>query len=267
MKLNFIQKMKEKTRTFFVALKEKIRGYYKGHGYTCDACGGEVFDYPTHRFCVNCEGKLFQNVGKICPKCGRRTLAAGVCLACKSHTPSFTFGYSPFVYRAETAALINRMKNGAPMLSFYFSEKMAEYFLTSYQKIEHFKGEEKLLVIPVPLTKERRQVRGYNQAELLAEGFCEYLQARGYAVEMDLDVLQKTRETGQQKHLDKKSRRENASGAYHVHKRKECKDRTIVLIDDIMTSGATGSECAARLKGAGAKEVLFVVATALSELK
>ena len=128
MKINFIQKMKEKTRTFFVALKEKIRGYYKGHGYTCDACGGEVFDYPTHRFCVNCEGKLFQNVGKICPKCGRRTLAAGVCLACKSHTPSFTFGYSPFVYRAETAALVNRMKNGAPVLSFYFSEKMAEYF-------------------------------------------------------------------------------------------------------------------------------------------
>ena len=159
------------------------------------------------------------------------------------------------------------MKNGNPSLSFYFSEKMAEYFLASYPKIGDFREGEKLLVVAVPLALERRQVRGYNQAELLAEGFCAHLQAKGYAAETDFNILQKTRETGQQKHLDKKSRRENVAGAYHVHKRKVCAGRTIILIDDIMTSGATGSECAARLKGAGAKEVLFVVATALSELK
>jgi predicted amidophosphoribosyltransferase len=60
---------------------------------------------------------------------------------------------------------------------------------------------------------------------------------------------------------------ENASGAYHVHKRAFCKGRTILLIDDIMTTGATGSECAKLLLGAGAKEVYFLVAAATPEKK
>ena len=58
---------------------------------------------------------------------------------------------------------------------------------------------------------------------------------------------------------------ENVGGAYHVHLRKECRERVIVLVDDIMTSGATGSECAERLLNAEAKEVVFLVAAALPE--
>lgn len=256
MKCDFLQK-----------IIHKIRDYFTDNGFSCDSCGTELFDYPTHRLCAECDGKMRINNGRVCKKCGRKTLAEGVCLDCKSHLPQFTVGMSPFIYRGETAALINRVKNGKPTLAAYFAERMAVHFLAEYPDTNRFLEEETLLVIPVPLTKNRRRERGYNQAERLAEIFCNELQKKGYQVELDTELLQKTRETEQQKHMGSKARRENVSGAYHVHKRKQCRGKTIVLIDDIMTTGATGSECSARLLGAGANEVIFLTSASLPEMK
>lgn len=255
MKFDFLQK-----------LSKKLRAYYKENSFGCDACGAELFDYPMHRLCEECEGKMQHNDGRVCPKCGRKTVAEGVCLSCKSNMPAFAQGFSPFVYRGESASFINRVKNGKPLLAPYFAEHMAEDFLDKYADTERFK-KEPLLLVPVPMTEMRRKQRGYNQAEELAEIVCKRLQEEGYLAETDFDILQKVKESPQQKHMDYKSRQENVSGAFHVHKRKACQDRTVVLVDDIMTTGATGNECAKRLLGAGAKEVLFLVATALPELK
>lgn len=248
-------------------IRAKIREYSSSHGFACDSCGVEIFDYPANRLCEKCEGLMRVNDGRICPKCGRKTLAEGVCLSCKSRLPRFTRGFSPFVYRGETAALINRIKNGRPTLAPYFAEKMADYFIERYEEIEGFADGESLLVIPVPLTEKRRRERGYNQAEELAEAFCKRLEERGYGAELRTDILEKRRETAQQKHMDYNARLENAAGAYHVHLRTECRDRTVILVDDIMTTGATGSECASRLLSAGASEVFFLVGAALPERK
>ena len=78
-------------------------------------------------------------------------------------------------------------------------------------------------------------------------------------------MLVKTKETLPQKNMTGKERSENVKGAYRVVKRKAVRDRTIYLIDDIMTTGATGSECARVLKNAGAKEVIFVTVCSLKE--
>ncbi len=250
MKFNFLRK-----------IKAYIRDRFSENGFTCDGCGVEVFEYPHHRLCEKCEGLMRRNDGRRCPKCGRKTLAEGVCLSCKSHAPRFTRGVSPFVYRGETAALVNRFKNGNAPLAYYFAENMAEAFLREY------KDEKDLLVIPVPLTEEKERERGYNQAEELARVLCQRLTARGCSAELDTEVLQKPRERAQQKHMGFSSRMENVSGAYHVHKRTTCRGRTILLVDDIMTTGATGSECAKKLLSADAKEVIFLVAASLPEMK
>ncbi len=229
-------------------------------GYACDHCGAELFDYPDRRLCEECEGKL-QRVSAPCDKCGRQLRAEGLCLDCKAEPPKCTRGFSPFVYKGECAQLVNRMKNGTPRLAAYLGEKMGERLL------EYVRGEEALLLIPVPLTEGKERERGYNQAERLAESVREYLLARQVVAETDFELLEKKRETGAQKHKSRKERAENLKGAFHVKKRKACEGRTVVLVDDIMTTGATGSECAARLFGAGAKEVYLLTAASIEEPK
>ena len=241
---------------------DKLRRASLARGYTCDICGRELFDYPNRRLCEGCETKLCRPK-KICPKCGREGVTDGVCLTCKSHAPRFTRGVSPFAYRGEAALTVNRMKNGDPRLAAYFGEEMAEKFLESYEERTALP----LLIIPIPLTANRIRERGYNQAQRLAESVQNRLIEKGLDAELDCDILQKSRETKLQKQASAKERAENVEGAYHVHKRKACQDKIILLVDDIMTTGATGSECARLLLSAGAKEVIFLTATALPEQK
>lgn len=255
------------------ALVKKIRGYAQSRGYACDACGAEVFDYPAHRLCADCENALHKNENKTCDKCGRKTAADGVCLTCKRKMPKFTKGFSPFTYEGEAAALVNRLKNGKRRLACFFGEAMAAYFLRVCKSEKPwFEGNryelndgKPLLVLPVPTMEQALQRRGYNQAEELTQAFVSTLEKQGVAVEADRETLVKRREASAQKKLNFTARAENVAGAYHVHKRAFCKGRVILLLDDIMTTGATGSECARLLLSAGAKAVFLITACALPE--
>ena len=200
-------------------------------------------------------------IKRACPKCGRDCVTEGVCLTCKKNMPDFTRGVAAFSYKGETAGVVNRMKNGNRRLAAYLGEEMGEAVFPFLQE-----GEEVLLV-PIPLTENRKKERGYNQAELLAEAVQRRLYVCGVESTLDVELLQKRRETALQKQKTRKERVENIQGAYHVHKRKACEGKTIVLIDDIITTGATGSECARLLLNAKAKRVIFLVAAALPEQK
>ena len=257
-------------KAVWTRLGQRIRDKLSARGYTCDCCGGEVFEYPVQRLCGDCQSRLYKNDGSICEKCGRKTLAKGICLDCKSELPQFTKGFSPLEYRGETCALINRLKNGDRRLSYFLGAYMADSFLQEYTEKGRFLregGEEEWLIVYVPATQERVWQRGYNQAEDLAHALANELFNRGYAVAEGEEVLVKTRETVDQKHLGQSERRKNLSGAFHAHKRKICRGKTILLIDDVMTTGATGSECAKVLLGAGAEKVLFLSAASVSERK
>ena len=239
---------------------EKLKQVDRERGYACDACGAELFDYPKHRLCVECEAKLLKTGDKFCDKCGRKTRAEGVCLTCKSHAPKFTKGFSPFPYLGTAAQLVNRMKNGSPRLALYFGEQSAEYLLSKTTENE-------FLIVPVPTTKKRLTARGYNQAEELAKSVSCALEKAGKSVVMDSAVLQRTRENAAQKNLGFSDRAKNIQGAFHLHKRKLVKDKTVLLIDDIMTTSATGSACAELIVNAGATAVYFLTVTATPELK
>ena len=245
-------------------LLKKFRLKSSKHGYTCDSCGAELFEYPLHRLCNRCEGQLTRPYTHVCEKCGRQTYTQGVCLDCKSALPTFTRGFAPFVYQGNVAALVNRLKNGEPHLGWYFGEQMAEYFLAQSPNL---KAESPLLIIPVPMTDRAHRKRGYNQAERLAESIEERFTQRSVSAQLRADILQKKKETASQKKMSLQERRKNVEGAYRVIERKACKDKTVLLIDDICTTGATASECAERLLKAGAKAVYFLAIAALPESK
>lgn len=245
---------------------EKLREWNARRGYCCDLCGRETFAYPAHRLCEICESTLVENKpDRTCDKCGRTTRAQGICLDCKSVLPAFTRGFAPYVYHGAASAIINSLKAGKRRLAYFLGEKAADYFATAYQNFPSSERETPLLLVAVPSTESTRLARGYNQAEELANVIAKRLTLYGVPVEIGEDILQKRKETAQQKELDFYHRAENVSGAYHVHKRKTCKDRVVLLVDDVMTTGATGNECARRLFGAGASKVYFLVSAMLPE--
>ena len=247
----------------FNAILEKLRALDKNHGYSCDFCGREIFNYPQKRVCAPCE-RTFQKPSKYsCEKCGRVTFSQGVCLTCKREMPSFTRGFSAFCYQGQVPALINRFKNGKLRLGFYLGEEICKAVANA--DIMQTLSSEKILCVPVPLTKEKLKERGYNQAEVLARQIAEEFSKCGVQVCVETDILQKVKQTPRQKDLDFQQRKSNLAGAFHVHKRSACNDATIFLVDDILTTGATGNECAERLLKAGAKAVYFLTAAALPE--
>jgi ComF family protein len=114
------------------------------------------------------------------------------------------------------------------------------------------------VVAPVPLHPSRRRQRGFNQAELLASGLVRRLRKdeRSQGLRLEAGSLRRIRATLPQVGLSVSARRENVSGVFSVARPEQVRNRTIVLIDDVMTTGATLSACAAALKQAGAGRVL-----------
>jgi ComF family protein len=106
------------------------------------------------------------------------------------------------------------------------------------------------LIVPVPLHPKRLRWRGFNQSVLLARQV-----SRAYATPMDLFVLARCRETPPQTQLSEEERRKNMRGAFAVNARTSIKEKTILLVDDVYTSGATVNECSRALRRAGAKGV------------
>lgn len=245
-------------------IAQKLRDLSAKRGYACDVCGAEIFEYPTKRLCERCAEALALNNRLVCIKCGRKTVAEGVCLSCKAKLPLFTRGVSPLVYRSETAALVNRVKNGDRRLAYFLGEEMAGTFLRSLAPKD---TEKRWLLVPVPITEEKRFTRGYNQAEDLAHAVALSLRKAGLDAIETPDLLQKRREGEGQKYLGPIERAKNVEGSFHVHKRKQTNGANVLLVDDIMTTGATGNECARVLFAAGATEVVFLTAAALPERK
>ncbi len=183
----------------------------------------------------------------------------GICSTCKNAPPKYKRGISAFVYRGQGAIAVNRMKNGEARLSAYFGESMADAFLA--QELEYTQP---ILIFAVPATESSLEERGYNQAELLAESVQNRLEEKGVSTERK-EGLKKVRETQAQKKMSGKERAKNVEGAYALRNRGICKGRTVLLVDDILTTGATGNECAKKIIAAGAREVYFLTATSVPE--
>lgn len=181
---------------------------------------------------------------------------APVCPACRPRLPwlegkaaerrvDFADGcFSPLAYRESVPEAIHRYKfSRVRALGKPFAALMARCLK------EHLpRGAD--LICWAPLSGERKRERGFDQAELLAREV-------GRRLTIPLwPVLKKTRDTAPQSELEEESaRRANARGAYVLLPKIDLTGKRVVLVDDVVTSGATLGECAALLRQAGAAEV------------
>ncbi|MEK7588375.1 MAG: ComF family protein [Patescibacteria group bacterium] len=122
--------------------------------------------------------------------------------------------------------------------------------------LENFKNP---ILIPIPLSKKRYRERGYNQAELIAR---ELLLLSPETFTLKKDILTKIKDTIHQAHIkDRKQRLKNITNSFNIKNKESIKNRNIILIDDVTTTGATLSEAKKVLKENGAKKIIaFTVA-------
>lgn len=221
-------------------LKEKLKGGARETffplKYTCELCKRETFG---SLFCPDCEREIVKNDGICCPVCGRRVFGAGVCSECKNLRPLFERAFSPLVYERGSAALVLKFKNGGAYLAEYLSSLIA-------QKLE---GQQFDLIVPVPASKKALKRRGYDQTALLAKELSKKLNIPYIA------AVDSVKDTAEQKTLTQRGRAENLIGAFRVVKRKEIKGKRALILDDVMTTGATLDEMARVLTNAGAASV------------
>ncbi|ABR46948.1 phosphoribosyltransferase [Alkaliphilus metalliredigens QYMF] len=211
-----------------IACKENLSNQTKY--YLCDTCYGEIDFFPEH----------------CCHQCGKilsMTEAVGLCQACESKPPSFERAIAVFQYQGHIKRLIFRFKYEHEP---YLSRIMGQMLADSYEKEALEVG----LIIPVPLHYKRQKQRGFNQAELLAKYMSQQVKQP-----YDPDVLIRSQETIIMHHLTRQQREENVKQAFMVKNPGLIVNQKLLLIDDIVTTGATLKACSRVLLEAGAQSV------------
>jgi ComF family protein len=218
--------------------------------YTCPGCGK-----PCEKLiCDECAPKAARIAAPYCEICGR-PLPPGVsdtsgCRKCRDGAVEFDRCRSVFFYRPPVDAMVKRFKfNRNFAMGRWLRDAACE---RAAREPEFFEGCEcgsADAVVPVPLHPFRWLRRGFNQSEFFADGF---KQAWGIP---RLDCLVRKRNTRPQSLLPVKERAKNVRGAFAVRKGARIEGRKLILVDDVMTTGATIDECSKVLKKAGAARV------------
>jgi ComF family protein len=229
----------------------------------CRFCGTPLTNISRLPVCHSCLLDMAPLAGSTCEICGERVSTGlllsenRICSACQESRPQFARAAAYGAYDGSLRELIHllkyeRVEPAATVLGRMLAEGI--------QKLST--DADSVLVVPVPLHRSKRRERGFNQAELIARAA---LKNKALRYELGADVLERTRPTVSQIGLTRSQRVENIRGAFRVRHLNQVVGRSIVLVDDVLTTGTTASECARILRKAGAEKVW--VATVARTLK
>jgi competence protein ComFC len=213
----------------------------------CAVCARAVG--PEESLCLSCTEKVLRIRPPFCAKCSQpftgAITGAFICANCANRLLHFEAAVSAYRSRGVAREVVHRFKYGRQIhLRRLLGRWLAEALQDSRLASRRFD-----LVVPVPLHPARQRERGFNQAELLA---VELRRASGLVVR---SVLQRTRYTATQTQFDRSERMENLRGAFRLRRGSNVQDLRMLLVDDVLTTGSTLSECASVLREAGARSV------------
>lgn len=203
------------------------------------------------RWCPDCQARVPRIQKPFCEKCGMPTKGEALCDKCKSNPPAYRIMRSWAVFDSPIQNGLHTMKYRR---NIGFGEAIAMQ-MTDYVRSLQWPLD---LLIPVPLGKKRLKERGYNQVGLVAQPLAYQLGLR-----YEPEALRKTRETRSQVGLTISQRSENVQGAYEADAT-VVKHKSVLIMDDVATTGSTISACTAALLLAQAQDVyVLTIARAL----
>lgn len=218
----------------------------------CHGCGGPLHGKGGADLCDGCRSGMKVISPPLCIRCGIPFVSYGggdhLCGECSSSPPRFSAARSALVYEGVTASMIHELKYGGKTVRRRVLADLVMEFLGDELKTWGVD-----LVLPVPLHPRRLRTRGFNQALLLAE-----VMAGRLSLPLERSLLERVRETPSQTSLSRDERLRGLRGAFAVSRPSRVEGRTVLVVDDVMTTGATLNECAALLFSAGAREVYAV---------
>ena len=233
-------------RQFLLGLRHLI---YPGECLACQA----VLPPDEHDFCRGCRAELCEDPHETCPKCGSTVgphadISRG-CPRCRSERFAFdkVFRLGQYERKRREVILLAKRPSGE-----FASEVLGR--LWAAKLAEHLSEESVSVVVPVPLHWRRRWHRGFNQSLAPAESL-----ASALGVPCLTRLLRRRRATVPQTSLTPSGRRTNLLGAFSVTPSTELKGRTVVLVDDVLTTGGTAHAAARILRDVGVARVLVAV--------
>jgi ComF family protein len=226
----------------------------------CPGCDAPLATGHAGEFCATCAAALPWLREPFCAVCGDAfrvaaapdgdTFADRICVRCRTTHPAFELARAAFRYDVPVRRAIHHLKfDGWRSLGRGLSVLMGEALS---RDPGFFTGID--LVLPVPLYPARLRERGFNQAEELGRGLAVLIGAP-----MPPGLLERVVATPPQVGLSRSERLETLAGAFSCPDPGVFTDRTVLLVDDVMTTGATAHACAKAVRKAGARAVRVAV--------
>ncbi len=227
----------------------------------CVNCNREISQTDSW-VCLSCAQKIVPVVSQVCPACGRLTENGRYCPKCSKDKSLIGVMAAAYFDEGPIREMIHNFKyNGVLELGDRLAEMMVDSLNNELRSMNH--GENKIhnslfmlhdsILTFVPMHWQRKAKRGYNQAEVLARII-------GQKLNIEVcELLTKPKKTKRQAELSGNSRRKNLQGTFILNADCCVKNREIIIVDDVVTTGSTLNECAAVLKKAGAKKIWGLV--------
>jgi ComF family protein len=218
----------------------------------CHLCGTALAPH-VDSFCQPCRDKLSTDPLPACPRCagtiGPHAAISNGCVNCRNESFAFESAVRLGPYDGVLRDTVIRLKHHAGA---GLAELVGE--LWAKRDGDRFRSLAVEAVVPIPLHWLRRWRRGYNQSAALGRGLARRLQ-----IPFHPSWLRRLRNTPDQTTQSPTGRRENVRGAFAATRRANLKGRAVLLVDDVMTTGATAHEAARALRAAGATRVCVAV--------